>query len=65
MRREVQPVDDEEADAGQGRRLGMAGDDPGDDPVADARVVPLEPHAPLGRVAAMTLAPVGTLASEG
>ena len=45
MRGEAQPVDDEEADAGQRRRLGMAGDHPGDDPVADARVGPFQPLA--------------------
>ena len=43
VRREVQPVDDEEAEAGERRRLGMAGNDPGDDPAADARVVPFQP----------------------
>ena len=38
--REVQPVDHEKADAGQRRRLRMAGDDAGDDPRPDARIVP-------------------------
>ena len=41
-RREREAVDDEKAEAGQHRRLGMTRDDPGDDPVADAAVVPLE-----------------------
>jgi hypothetical protein len=64
VRGEVQPVDDEEAEAGQGRRLGMAGDHPGDDPRADARSFHLSRFA-RGAVAATTLAPVGGVASEG
>ncbi len=55
---------DEEAEAGQHRRLGMARDDPGDDPVADARSRHLS-RATRGAVEATTLAPVGEDSSDG
>ena len=63
---QVQPVDDEEADAGQRRGLGVAGDHPGDDPRAGL-ADPSSSAASAGAaaVAATTLAPVGVVASDG
>ena len=45
-RRKMQAVDDEESEASQGRRLGMAGNHAGDDPGADARIVPFQAAMP-------------------
>ena len=61
----MQPVDDEEAETGQRRRLGMARNDACDDPRPIRGSFHFRRAWRCGEVAATTLAPVGGVASDG